>query len=185
MVVEFNPPTNSLGQHDEDLLHVDAGFRKKKGLRDDIDAADHLWMSIGKPQVAMPRGSSSHNIRQKDINALSQLGCDVEVLRQPGPKRDQVRRLCEVLQEGGVGAIWCNTNRKINGVDTCRASSLYCHNVFRLAIPTRFHHRSLKEWGQRNTAHRMESCLSFCWATLLGFLTRMQGKSLSLVGTPP
>lgn len=102
LVVEFNPPTNSLGQQEEDLLHLDAGFRKKKGLRDDIDAADHLWMSIGKAQVAMPRGSSSHNIRQKDINALSQLGCDVEVLRQPGPKRDQVRRLCEVLKEGGV-----------------------------------------------------------------------------------
>lgn len=100
LVVEFNPPTNSLGQQEEDLLHLDAGFRKKKGLRDDIDAADHLWMSIGKAQVAMPRGSSSHNIRQKDINALSQLGCDVEVLRQPGPKRDQVRRLCEVLKEG-------------------------------------------------------------------------------------
>ncbi len=106
MVVEFNPPTSSLGQHEEDQLHLDAGFRKKKGLRDDIDAADHLWMSVGTAQVAMPRGGSSHNIRQKDINALTQLGCDAEVLQQPGPKRDQVRHLCEVLNEGwlwGVG----------------------------------------------------------------------------------
>lgn len=100
LVVEFNPPTSSLGQHEEDQLHLDAGFRKKKGLRDDIDAADHLWMSVGTAQVAMPRGGSSHNIRQKDINALTQLGCDPEVLRQPGPKRDQVRHLCEVLNEG-------------------------------------------------------------------------------------
>lgn len=100
LVAEFNPPTSTMGQNEEDKLHLQAGFQKKKGLRDGIDAADQLWMSIGSTQVAMPRGSSSHNIRQKDINALSQLGGDVEVLRQPGPKRDQVRRLCEVLAEG-------------------------------------------------------------------------------------
>lgn len=100
LITEFNPPINSLGVHEEDLLHLEAGFRKKKGLKDDIDAADHLWMSIGKAQVALPPGSASHNIRQKDIKALTQIGCDTEVLRQPGPKREQIHRLCEVLQEG-------------------------------------------------------------------------------------
>ena len=99
-MTEFNPLPSRLGQNEEDQLHLHAGFRKKKGLRDDIDAADKLWMSIGTTQVTMPRGTSSHNIRQKDINALTQLGGDVEVLRQPGPKRDQVRQLCEVLQQG-------------------------------------------------------------------------------------
>ena len=116
LVVEFNPPTSSLGQHEEDQLHLDAGFRKKKGLRDDIDAADHLWMSVGTAQVAMPRGGSSHNIRQKDINALTQLGCDPEVLRQPGPKRDQVRHLCEVLNEGWHRVVGCGGNLQVKHI---------------------------------------------------------------------
>ncbi|CAJ1435408.1 unnamed protein product, partial [Effrenium voratum] len=96
-LVEFSPPSENTGT-DEDQLHLHAGFRKQKALRDDLDAADKLWMSVGRPKVSMPR-STGHNIRQKDMNALAAKGCDVDVLRQSGPKREQVRRFCEVLGE--------------------------------------------------------------------------------------
>ncbi|CAE7545168.1 unnamed protein product [Symbiodinium microadriaticum] len=99
-VAEFSPPANdSRSKDEEDLLHLTAGFRRKQGLRDDIDAADSQWMSLGSVRVMMPR-SSTHNILQKDINALSGRGCDVEILRQAGPKREHVQGICEVLAEG-------------------------------------------------------------------------------------
>ncbi|CAE7738266.1 unnamed protein product [Symbiodinium pilosum] len=97
-VAEFSPPAER-SNDEEDLLHLCAGFRRKKGLRDDIDAADSQWMSLGSVRVMMPR-SSTHNILQKDINALTGRGCDVEILRQAGPKREHVQGICEVLAEG-------------------------------------------------------------------------------------
>lgn len=40
------------------------------------------------------------NVPRKDMTALSQLGGNIDILQQPGPKREQVQKLCEVLKDG-------------------------------------------------------------------------------------
>lgn len=81
-------------------LEVVAGFRKK-GLREDTDASDTLWMGAGTVKAKMaPRANPAHNVGEKDLEALAKLGCDSNVLRLPGPTDEQLKGLCEVMKAG-------------------------------------------------------------------------------------
>jgi len=83
-----------------DHLETAGGFRKR-GLRDDVDAADQRWMGVGTIKVKLGiRGSPAHDVLQRDLDSLSKQGCDMNVLRQPGPDSDQLRGLCDALSLG-------------------------------------------------------------------------------------
>mmetsp|Transcript_73686 Transcript_73686/g.216221 ORF Transcript_73686/g.216221 Transcript_73686/m.216221 type:complete len:1492 (+) Transcript_73686:143-4618(+) len=76
-----------------------SGYRHA-GLRDDLDAEEAFWAVPGTAPLSLVSRNGGHDVLQRDLEALKRMDCDLTVLRAPGPSADQIKKLCEALDDG-------------------------------------------------------------------------------------